>query len=326
MRLSVLTLFILLTTSGLSQDVSTKMSAKDTVITCALLSRQQLAGPFQEGQSTDFEKLVDGILSSHKFQDLKHTLYRTSRPGFIGLGKHKYDDIEQQTFLVYSEDAVVDFNVRSRSRFGLASLLAHLAGHHHLNHFANGKQPAVKVQELQSDYFAGFVLAGLDVSKEELANGLKAIAQGSQPSGYPTLKEREAAMRLGFAAGQLKRNDGPLASLASGKPIGVEFLKRWARVVDVSENSSDVRGGVFEGQEQSFILEASGQLVYQSDKNYVIARAVPSRDRNFRFVLFDNLLNTWTIDREGVMRNSSGNVMGQINLSILQPSDALDSE
>lgn len=320
MRYLALILFLSIGLCSYSQNARPKLTDKDTLISCGLTDRKDVSGPFHESQSTDFEKLVEGVFKASKFPSQTYTLYRMDAPGYLRLGKHKYDEIEHHTFVLYNHDSIVDFNIKSRSRFGLISILAHEVGHHSFNHFLTMPGSTVKIQEMQADFFAGWIMASLNVPKEEITKGISHVVGSNVGPGYPALKDRLAAVKLGYTAGQNNQADGPLAVLASRSSLDPAWLKKWSRVVPPSPQFAVLSDGVFNGSGEQYVLDSSGQLIYRAaDKNYVIGRAIPSKDRNFKYLLFDNHFNVWMVDREGIIKTQAGKTIGQVNIGILNP-------
>jgi hypothetical protein len=326
MRYLALILFLTIGITSYSQNSQPKLTDKDTLISCGLTDRRDVSGPFHESQSTDFEKLVEGVFNASNFPKQSYTLYRMESPGYVRLGRHKYDEIEFHTFLLYNHDSIVDFNIKSRSRYGLISILAHEVGHHSFNHFLKPPGTTIRIQELQADFFAGWIMATLNVPREEIGKGIARVAGSVKNADYPALKERLAAVNLGFEAGSNSQSVGPLAVLASAQTLDPKWLKKWSRVVPAPIQSAVLTDGIF-GNNEQFVLDNAGQLVYRSsDKNFVVGRAIPSKDRNFKYVLFDNHFNTWMVDRDGVIKTASGTTIGQVNIGILNPESESETE
>lgn len=326
MRYLALILFLATGVTSFSQNQRPKLTDKDTLISCGLTDRLDVSGPFHESQSTDFEKLVEGVFNASKFPQQPYTLYRMESPGYVRLGKHKYDEIEHHTFVLYNHDSIVDFNIKSRSRYGLIAILAHEVGHHSFNHFLKAPGTTVRIQELQADFFAGWIMASLNVPKEEIGKGITRVAASASNTQYPVLKDRLAAISLGYQAGTNSQSVGPLAVLASKSSLDPAWLKKWSRVIPTSPQFAVLSDGIFNGSGEQFILDNAGQLIYRaSGKNYVIGRAVPSKDRNYKYILFDNHFNTWLVDRDGIIKTNEGKTIGQVNIGIMNAEET-DSE
>jgi hypothetical protein len=327
MRYLAIILFLATGITSFSQNQRPKLTDKDTLISCGITNRLEVSGPFHETQSTDFEKLVEGVFNASKFPQQPFTLYRMESPGYVRLGRHKYDEIEYHTFVLYNHDSIVDFNIKAKTRYGLISILAHEVGHHSFNHFLKSPGSSVKIQELQADFFAGWIMASLNVPTEEIGKGISRVARANVSPDYPKLKERLAAVKLGYQAGTNDQTTGPLAVLGSRQALDEAWLKKWSRVVASSQQVAVLSYGVFNGSGEQFVLDTFGQVVYRlADKNYVIARAIPSKDRSFKYILFDNHFNIWMVDREGLIKTAKGETIGQVNIGILNPEPDADSE
>jgi hypothetical protein len=304
--------------SSFSQTDHYTLTQKDTLITCTLTERSTIAGPFSDARSADFENLVAAVMNASPFPSYPYSIYRTKDSGYIRLGCHTYDESEYHTFVLYNLDSLSVFNLKTRTRFGTMALVAHEVGHHALNHFMRGLPKSILHQELQADYFAGWLLAKFNVPKSEVINGVAIIAveQKTAPA-YPTKQDRIAATLLGFEAGSLPPEKGPLALLENGEILNVTWLSKWSRLTTKSGTNEPVSEGIFTSTH--FTLDKSGQLVYSvGAMNYVIACIMPSKDTRYRYMLFDNTFGYWWIAGDGTIKNADeSKVMGHVDLDIL---------
>ncbi len=301
-----------------SQTDRYALTQKDTLITCSLTERSTLVGPFSDTHSADFENLVAAVMEASPFPSYPYSIYRTEDSGYMRLGCHTYDELEYRTFVFYNLDSVSGFNLKARTRFGAMALIAHEVGHHVFHHFMKWPQKNIRYQELQADYFAGWMLAKFNVPKNEVTNGIAVIATGKESiSAYPVKEDRIAATLLGFEAGNNKREKGPLAALENGEALDIGWLKRWSRTASSTEGNEPLSEGVFASAQ--FTLDKNGQLIYTTgDKHFVIARIMPSKETRYRYMLFDNTFGYWWIARDGTIRNADeSKVMGQVDLDVM---------
>lgn len=301
---------------GLAQQNRYKLTEKDTLTTCALTSRGILPGPFSNAPSAEFENLVAAVFKTSPFPSYPYTILRTKDPSALRLGCHTYDELEYHTFLLYNPDSAMDINVKAKSRYALMALLAHQVGHHAFHHFLQWPNKSIETQELQADYFAGWLLAKLNVPQSDLTKGLTVLVEDNLPENYPSLKERTDATRLGYA---MSRNEdrGPLAILENSGSLSTEWLAKWCRTTSVSTSSVELTETIFPGT--SLELDSFGQLIYTAnDKRYIIGRAMPSKDPRFAYLLFDNQFNYWWIEKEGTIKDEKASTkVASVNLSIL---------
>lgn len=312
-----LCLFFSVLTPLFAQSDRYKLTEKDTVITCALTNRSTVAGPFTDGHSADFENLVTSVFKASPFPPQPYTVLKMKGEGDLRIGKHTYDDLDYHTFLLYNIDSVAQFNYKARTKYGLMAVLAHEAGHHALHHFMPKLKKSIMHQELQADYFAGWLLAKFGVPQADVAKGIAAVSDASA-ANYPVTKDRVSATQLGFTVGSLPRETSPLVMLETGKTVSADWLKKWSRIVPTSEGAS-LQDHTFAKDVPELILDGQGQLIYaDKGKNFVIARAVPSKDQRFGYILFDNQFNYWWIMKDGSITTADqSKTLAQVNTGVL---------
>lgn len=313
---NALMLCMLFVLPGMAQHNRYKLTEKDTLTTCALTNRGILPGPFSEVQSADFENLVAAVFKTSPFPSYPYTILRTKDPSALRLGCHTYDELEYHTFLLYNPDSAMDINVKAKSRYALMALLAHEVGHHAFHHFLQWPNKSIETQELQADYFAGWILAKLNVPQSDLTKGLTALARDNVTENYPSLKERIDATRLGYTMAN-SEGTGPLVVLENGGSLSTEWLSKWCRITGVSASGVELTETVFTGT--ALELDSIGQLIYtMNDKRYIIGRAMPSKDPHFAYLLFDNQFNYWWIEKDGTVKDKKAETkVASVNLSLL---------
>ena len=173
------------------------------------------------------------------------------------------------------------------------------------------------MRELQADYFAGWLLAKLNVPKADIAKGMRVIVAESQHAEYPTTSERERAMALGYDV-STSAGAGPLKLLVNGtRPID-SWLKKWCRIAKGSSHTSPLTETAI--GDNMLELDELGQLRLQSNgAAYVIARAMPSKDKLFAYMLFDNQFNLWWVERDGTIKSANKEeIVGKVDLSVVK--------
>lgn len=313
----VLMACLLISSTGMAQVDQYKPTEKDTLITCTITSRSRVSGPFADTHAADFEKLVAAVFEASPFPAYEVKLFRANDPEMIRVGRHLYDELEYRTFMTYNLDSAMNFNLKAKTRYGLMSVLAHEAGHHALNHFMPWPNPNIATQELQADYFAGWLLAKLNVPKEDITKGIVAInREGAGSAGYPPVKDRLNATLLGYAVSTAS-GAAPLALLTEDAAPAEDWLKKWSRKSGPSGRHYPLTETTFS---QAVELDERGQLLYSTNNaTYVIARAMPSKDKRYAYCLFDNQFNTWWIERDGTVRTADGEkTLAHVNLDVLR--------
>ena len=315
MRYFIIPAILISATFCYGQTDKYKLTEKDTLITCDLTGRSIISGPFADSHSADFEKLVAAVFTASKLPVPPYSIFKMNDSKHVRIGWHQYDELDYYTFFLYNLDSVMQFNLKAKSKYGLMAIIAHEAGHHIFNHHFNSADANIKNQELQADYFAGLTMASLNVPRSEGIKGLMAAVKNSGP-GYPSIAERKSATLLGFDAGIKTPQFGPLSVLANKKKLSYDWAKKWSRIGTPGTEILPVTDGVFADSGNKFILDNKGQFIFQeNNQNFVIARAIPSKDRTYKFMLFDNYTNHWWIDREGTITDSSGSVvMGKVDI------------
>lgn len=310
----LLCLFYSLT--SLAQNERYKLTEKDTLVTCSFIDRSSVHGPFSDTHSADFENLAKAVFKASPFPEYPYSIFRTKESMAVRLGCHSYDELEYHTFLLYNVDSAMEFNLKAKTRFGLMSILAHEVGHHAFNHFMPWPEKNIVIQELQADYFAGWLLAKLQVPQADITKGVRILSEENKNSRYPHEKDRANATMLGYTIATTA-GAGPLEVLERGEPITEAWLKKWSRGITPSTERTDVTESVFANVHLEF--DNLGQLIYKhKDKYFVLARVMPSKNTRYAFLLFDNQFNYWWIGKDGSITDAKEEkVLGVVNLSIL---------
>jgi hypothetical protein len=196
------------------------------------------------------------------------------------------------------------------------SLLAHQVGHHAFHHFLQWPTESIEMQELQADYFAGWLLAKLNVPKADLTKGLAAQAGDTLTTNYPSLEERVTATRLGYTMAN-SENAGALLVLENKGILSVEWLSKWCRTTEATASTVELTETIFTGV--TLVLDSFGQLIHSvHNKHYIIGRVMPSKDPRFAYLLFDNQFNYWWIEKDGTIRDKKVSTkVAAVNLNIL---------
>ncbi|MGE0771858.1 MAG: ImmA/IrrE family metallo-endopeptidase [Cyclobacteriaceae bacterium] len=309
-------LLCLIPLAAYAQNPDYKPSEKDTIISCTVANRSKIAGPFSDTHPADFEKLATTVFDRSPFPAFHYYMFRTNDPAMLRIGRHLYDELDYHSFFLYNLDSASVFNTKARTRFGLISVVAHEVAHHAFNHFMPWPHENLSHQELQADYFAGWLLAKLNVPKADITKGMEALmAEAQNTAAYPSRSERQRAMALGYDV-STTAGAGPLELLANGKPPTDAWLKKWCRIAQPSDRTSPLAETTFSNKLE---LDGLGQLRYQSNgTTYVIARAMPSKDKLFAYLLFDNQFNYWWVERDGTIKSSNKDeALGKVDLSIV---------
>jgi hypothetical protein len=314
------TLLVILLSSTLTfaQSQRYNLTEKDTLITCAITSRSTVTGPFVDTHATDLENLITTVFDASPLPKNPYTLLRSKDAALFRLGCHTYDDREYRTYLLYNIDSAAEFNLKARTRYGLMSVLAHEVGHNAFNHFLPWPHTTIMMQELQADYFAGWLLAKLHVPADDATKGIASlVTEKTTNAAYPKKKARIDAMTLGFTIGT-QTEISVLTALETGTPLNDAWLKKWGRLVTMAGTRSPLTETSFANT--SLELDAAGQLLYMTkEKTFAIARAIPSKDGRYAYLLFDNQFHYWWITRDGVIRDSNDEkTLAHVNLSVLQ--------
>ncbi len=300
-----------------AQNIDYRPTEKDTIISCTVNGRSRISGPFSDSHPADFEKLVTTVFDRSPFPASHYYLFRTDDPAMLRIGRHLYDEMDYHTIFLYNVDSAAIFNTKARTRFGLMSVLAHEVGHHAFNHFIPWPQENLTMCELQADYFAGWLLAKLNVPKADIAKGMSVIvAEGQHAAAYPPTSERERAMTLGYDV-STTAGAGPLELLVNGTRPMDSWLKKWCRIAKGASHTSPLTETAFD--DSILELDELGQLRLQSNgATYVIARAMPSKDKLFAYLLFDNQFNLWWVERDGTIKSANKEeIVGKVDLSVV---------
>lgn len=297
--------------SSYAQTDRYKLTTKDTLVTCTVDGRSRVVGPFSDLHSADFEKLAEAVFAASPFLKDPYTLIRSNEATTLRIGRHSYDELEYHTFLLYNLDSVMNYNVKAKTRFGLMAILAHEIGHHVLHHFMKLPEATLAHQELQADFFAGWILAKLNVPEADAVKGL--VMSFTSTSIYPAEKDRLGAIKLGYT---LFANKGmsALTQLENGSIPQDVWLKKWARKLSLSPDHNLLTASTI--STPSLELTHTGILVYtKQGTSYALARAIPSKDARYAYLLFDNQFTYWWIKKDGALVTANEEkVLAQVNL------------
>ncbi|GCC53407.1 hypothetical protein SanaruYs_36510 [Chryseotalea sanaruensis] len=305
-------LALLISQVVLAQNKSYQLTSKDTLITYSISQRNSVTGPMHENHAAELENLVETVFKALPFPAQPYTLFRSNSSEAMQIGKHSYDDIEHHTFLLYNLDSASLLNLKARTRFGTLALSAHMAGHHGFNHLMPWLDNNSSLKILRSDYMAGWLLAKFNASESELTKTLEAMLAGQAPQkDFPSLQERSKALKLGYT--MAKQNPAsPLKSLENNQGLDKTWERQWSRCVEVPATAIGLDASIV----GKLNLDNRGQLLLEKGgKNIVIARAMPSKDTRYAYVLYDNTFHYWLIGKDGTLSTSDGaRELGNFNI------------
>ncbi len=124
------------------------------------------------------------------------------------------DPVSSARLILYNEDFVQKLEGTSGSAWAAKALLAHELGHHLNGHLQIAKPDRRRVEELESDKFAGFLLFKLGASIEAVTEVFQSLSEGE---GYPPRTARIAAATSGWwsakeQSGYQRPNSPPLTA------------------------------------------------------------------------------------------------------------------
>lgn len=312
----VLSLVLLIGQAALAQNKTYQLTSKDTLSTYGISQRNSITGPMHENHAAELENLIETVFKALPFPAQPYTVFRTNSSEAMQIGKHSYDEIEYHTFFLYNLDSASLLNLKARTRFGTLALAAHLAGHHGFNHLMPwlDNNPSLKI--LRSDYMAGWLLAKFNAGESELTKTLEVMLAGQAlERDFPSLQERKKAVSLGY--NMFNQNPAsPLQSIENNQKLDKAWEAKWSRSVQVPAtlitlDASTV--GILK-------LDKKGQLLLEKDgKHIVVARAMPSKDNRFAYVLYDNTFHYWLVGKDGSVTTADGTrVLGNFNIAALR--------
>jgi hypothetical protein len=309
-------LALLISQVVLAQNKSYQLTSKDTLITYSISQRNSVTGPMHENHATELENLVETVFKALPFPAQPYTLFRSNSSEAMQIGKHSYDDIEYHTFLLYNLDSASLLNLKARTRFGTLALSAHMAGHHGFNHLMPWLDNNSSLKILRSDYMAGWLLAKFNASESELTKTLEAMLAGQVPEkAFPSLQERSKALKLGYT--MAKQNPAsPLKSIENNLGLDKTWERQWSRSVEAPATVIALDASTV----GKLNLDNKGQLLLEKGgKNIVIARAMPSKDTRYAYVLYDNTFHYWLIGKDGTVSTGDGaRELGNFNIAPLR--------
>jgi predicted Zn-dependent protease len=116
--------------------------------------------------------------------------------------------IDGERELLIDENYLSKLNNSTNSSFYLF-ILAHEIGHHLNGHtLKNSDNSTSRKQELEADYFAGFVLKKIDGTVQDITDVLNNIPHPNENTGtHPILKDRLFSAKSGFEDAELKEQE-----------------------------------------------------------------------------------------------------------------------
>lgn len=105
--------------------------------------------------------------------------------------------IRNQRYIVYDNRFLEAIDRYAGTKWASISVLAHEMGHHYYNHVLNGTG-STPSNELQADYFSGYVMAKMGASLEEAEAAMAQIASPTASSTHPAKRDRLNAITNGW--------------------------------------------------------------------------------------------------------------------------------
>ena len=105
------------------------------------------------------------------------------------------DPVTGERRIIYNEDFINDLRGESESVWANVAILAHEVAHHLNDHLQIGNDDRRRIEELQADRFAGYVLFRKGASEEATQRVFRALGGGG---AYPPVRDRVAAARNGW--------------------------------------------------------------------------------------------------------------------------------
>lgn len=314
MRILII-LVLLISQTALAQK-KYQLTSKDTLITYSISQRNSVTGPMHENHATELENLVETVFKALPFPAQPYTLFRSTSSEAMQIGKHSYDEIEYHTFLLYNLDSASLLNLKARTKFGTLALAAHMAGHHGFNHLMPWLDNNASLKILRSDYMAGWLLARFNANESELTKTLEAmLAEQTPQKDFPALQARSNALKLGYNIAK-ENPASPLKNIENNQGLDKTWERKWSRSVPVPATVIALDASTV----GKLNLDMKGQLLLEKDgKHLVIARAMPSKDTRYAYVLYDNTFHYWFIGKDGsVTTNDGARVLGNFNIAPLR--------
>lgn len=312
----LLFLVLLISQAALAQNKTYQLTSKDTLSTYGISQRNAVTGPMHENHAAELEQLIETVFKALPFPAQPYTVFRTTHSEAMQIGKHSYDEIEYHTFFLYNLDSASLLNLKARTRFGTLALAAHLAGHHGFNHLMPWLDNNTSLKILRSDYMAGWLLAKFNAGESEVTKTLEAMLTGQAlQKDFPLLQERINALRLGY--NMFKENPmSPLKSIENAEALDKAWEKKWSRSIEVPATTIALDASTV----GKLSLDRKGQLLLEKDEKYlVIARAMPSKDNRYAYILYDNTFHYWLVGKDGDVSTADGKrVLGNFNIAALR--------
>ena len=103
----------------------------------------------------------------------------------------------KKRFIYYNPEFIRQLNVVTKSKWALATLLAHEVGHHLNGHTIKRSGSRVEL-ELEADEFAGFIMNKMGASLEEAQQVMFYVSRPSDSKTHPGQKKRVNAIKSGW--------------------------------------------------------------------------------------------------------------------------------
>jgi hypothetical protein len=113
--------------------------------------------------------------------------------------------IRGQRYIVYDNQFLEKLDSYAGTKWASISVLAHEMGHHYYNHMLNstGSNPT---NELQADFFSGYVMEKLGASLQEAEAAMSKIASPQASSTHPGKTDRLNAIAKGWSSANSGNN------------------------------------------------------------------------------------------------------------------------
>jgi hypothetical protein len=214
--------------------------------------------------------------------------------------------VRNQRYIVYDNRFLEALDRYAGTKWASISVLAHEMGHHYYNHVLNstGSNPP---NELEADYFSGYVMAKMGAGLEEAKAAMGQIASPTASRSHPAKTDRLSAITNGwnYAMGRnqtASRNPAPTQQPGQNQPVQTD--ESWIHLSVYGNNNMTVYlsddGTQFSAAQiktnQPFVFKYEvydyGWLRFDNNRNSRVFKLYHGRDYA---IVWSRRTNSWTV-------------------------------
>ena len=290
---------------------------KKLILLLVLCCNLAVARPFnQPDANIQQASSKENFLSVHETGQIIRTILDTLnwKANFIiqekaGLNNAYATMLNGRRYIIYDNRLLNMLNQISGTQWAAISVIAHEIGHHYYNHLLKSKGSTPE-QELQADYFSGYVMAKLGATANEATIAIRKVSPVYATGSHPGGPDRVNSIESGWNYAMSLRNDNVRPNRVPQSRQNPSLAKAestdWIHMYSQAENpmtvylSDDGRtyNTALVKTSQPFVFKFEiynyGYLRFSNERNAPTYKLIQGRDYS---IVWDRRSNNWTVSQ-----------------------------